>query len=321
MAGIGSFLGSVYRTELAARVELGRLDHKAHAVWRAQRKQALTAVSSSRWAGAITRAVEDQYQLGMRALSVHVADLGISCRGARSSGVRCAPVSRKPSPPVLAGLGGGVVTGRLVSGSRRPGGWRSCVSDSPSRRRRWLRVGRRSRWAGNGCGATAHHLDEAGMTEPQWRARWDAARMFLTADGESGKAGGNETIRVDEAGRLRIKVPAALVAQHGTHIDVAAPVAFGHRGTEWAVRVAGRRAVRYDITYDSDRGPLVSGRVLETGHGGGGTVDRRVAHRPGARCRSQRRSPRRLRARRVGQSGRGPDHDPRGHRRFGGIAA
>ena len=35
--------------------------------------------------------------------------------------------------------------------------------------------------------------------------------MFLTADGESGKAGGNETIRVDERGRLRIKVPAALV--------------------------------------------------------------------------------------------------------------
>ena len=75
LAAIGSFLGSVYRAELAGRVELGRLDRKAHAVWRAQRKQAVTAVSSSRWAGAITRAVEDQYQLGMRALAAHVADL------------------------------------------------------------------------------------------------------------------------------------------------------------------------------------------------------------------------------------------------------
>ncbi|MBB5161171.1 hypothetical protein [Mycobacterium sp. AZCC_0083] len=28
-----------------------------------------------------------------------------------------------------------------------------------------------------------HHLDQTGMTEVQWRARWDAARMFLTADG------------------------------------------------------------------------------------------------------------------------------------------
>ena len=45
--------------------------------------------------------------------------------------------------------------------------------------------------------------------------------MFLTADGESGKTGGNETIRVDQTGRLRIKVPAALVAQLGSHLDIA----------------------------------------------------------------------------------------------------
>ena len=94
------------------------------------------------------------------------------------------------------------------------------------------------------------HLDEAGLTEQQWRARWDAARMFLTADGESGKTGGNETIRVDEAGRLRIKVPAALAAQHGTHVSIAATVTFSHRSQQWAERVAARRAVRYDITYD-----------------------------------------------------------------------
>jgi hypothetical protein len=40
-----------------------------------------------------------------------------------------------------------------------------------------------------------NHLDAAGMTEQQWRDRWDAARTFLTADGESGKSGGNETTR------------------------------------------------------------------------------------------------------------------------------
>ena len=48
---------------------------KQHSVWRAQRKAAVTAVSSSRWAGAITRAVEDQYQLGLRGLGAEVADL------------------------------------------------------------------------------------------------------------------------------------------------------------------------------------------------------------------------------------------------------
>jgi hypothetical protein len=61
LSAIGELLGSAYRCELAGRVGLGRLDREAHAVWRAQRKQAVTAVSSSRWAGAITRAVEDQY--------------------------------------------------------------------------------------------------------------------------------------------------------------------------------------------------------------------------------------------------------------------
>ena len=92
------------------------------------------------------------------------------------------------------------------------------------------------------------------MTEQQWRGRWDAARMFLTADGESGKAGGNETIRVDARGQLRIKVPVALADRFGTHLLIAAPVVFNHRSDEWGQRVRDRRAVRYDITFDPQRG-------------------------------------------------------------------
>jgi hypothetical protein len=86
LGAIGSFLGSVYRCELAQRVELGPLDSTTHAAWRAQRKKTVTAVSSSRWAGAITRAVEDQYQLGMRALGAHVTDLR---RGIEVLATRC----------------------------------------------------------------------------------------------------------------------------------------------------------------------------------------------------------------------------------------
>jgi IS605 OrfB family transposase len=99
-----------------------------------------------------------------------------------------------------------------------------------------------------------NHLDATDMTEQQWHEKWDAARMFLTADGESGKVGGNETIRVDEHGQLRIKVPAALAAELGTHLVIAAPVRFIHRGEEWADRVAARQAVRYDISFDPQRG-------------------------------------------------------------------
>jgi len=65
----------LYRRELAARIEQGSLDRKQQAEHRAQRKRALTADTSSRWAGAITRTVEDQYRLGLRALGAHVRSL------------------------------------------------------------------------------------------------------------------------------------------------------------------------------------------------------------------------------------------------------
>lgn len=78
--------------------------------------------------------------------------------------------------------------------------------------------------------------------------------MFLTADGETGKAAGNETIRVDDTGHLRIKVPAALADRFGTHLHIAAPVAFNHRGQEWAARVRDRRAVRYDVAFNPVKG-------------------------------------------------------------------
>jgi IS605 OrfB family transposase len=99
-----------------------------------------------------------------------------------------------------------------------------------------------------------NHLDQvASMTEEQWRDRWNASRTYLTADGESGKLGGNETIRIDTDGRLRVKTPAALVDQFGSHVVIGGPIQFSHRGDEWADRIARRRAVRYDISYDPAR--------------------------------------------------------------------
>jgi hypothetical protein len=208
-------------------------------------------MSSSRWAGAITRAVEDQYQLGVRGLGAHVIDLRQAVDVLEQ---RC-PLrpGEHPSPP--AGAGGPGRRGYRSAGERFAKTRRLAVlrsrlvaaEDALAAGRPSITVGGKRLWRNRA------HLDDAAMSEAQWRARWDAARVFLTADGESGKAGGNETIRVDEAGRLRIKVPAALAAQLGSHLDIAAPVWFAHRGTEWADRVAGRRAVRYDITYDPAR--------------------------------------------------------------------
>jgi hypothetical protein len=256
LRAIGDLLGSVYRGELAARIDRGVLDGQAKARWRAERKQAVTAVSSSRWAGAITRAVEDQYQLGMRGLAAQVADLRAAVE---VLGQRC--VLR---PGELAPVEG-ADTGRRSR--RRCRGYRHSAERFAKTRRlavlgtrlatavEALAAGRPSiTLGGKRLWRTRNHLDATDMTERQWRAKWDAARMFLTADGESGKAGGNETIRVDEHGQLRIKVPAALADELGTHLVIAAPVQFTHRGAEWWARVAGRQAVRYDISYDPDRG-------------------------------------------------------------------
>jgi hypothetical protein len=248
----------VYRGELAERVGLGRLDPKSHALWRAQRKQALTAASSSRWAGAITRAVDDQYQLGMRALTAHVADLRAAVGVLEK---RCAlrPGELAPAVDVNEASRGGR--------SRRWRGYASAADRFAKTRRlavlrgrlgaaeRALAAGHPSiTVGGNRLWRNRNHLDAADITEQQWRDRWQAARLFLTADGESGKAGGNETIRVDAEGRLRIKTPAALVAKLGSHVVIDAPIRFSHRGDEWAGRIGDRRAVRYDISYDPVRG-------------------------------------------------------------------
>ena len=256
LRAVGELLGVLYRRELVGRVGLGRLDRQGHAVWRAQRKQALTAVSSSRWAGAITRAVEDQYQLGMRGLAAPVADLRAAVEVCEA---RCALRPGELSPVAD--------TETRNRGRRRRRGYRN-AAERFAKTRRLAALGARLAAAQEalaaGCPSiavggkrlwrTRNHLDAAGMSEPLWRDRWDAARMFFTADGESGKAGGNETIRVDEAGRLHIKVPVALADQLGTHLVIAAPVQFQHRGTQWSRRVAARQAVRYDITYDPGRG-------------------------------------------------------------------
>ncbi|WP_411978261.1 IS200/IS605 family accessory protein TnpB-related protein [Streptomyces scopuliridis] len=103
---------------------------------------------------------------------------------------------------------------------------------------------------------TRHHLHTAGLTEGRWRGRWEAARMFLSADGETGKRYGNETIRITPDGHLSVKLPAPLAhlasAPHGRY-TLAEALVFPHRGEEWADRITGNRAVAYTLHRDPDR--------------------------------------------------------------------
>lgn len=68
---LGEHLAALANRDLALRVRIGHggeTSGTGDKTGRAQRKRALTAHCSSRWAGAITRASNDQYALSMRNL-------------------------------------------------------------------------------------------------------------------------------------------------------------------------------------------------------------------------------------------------------------
>ncbi|MFE2067350.1 hypothetical protein ACFXDH_34070 [Streptomyces sp. NPDC059467] len=110
---------------------------------------------------------------------------------------------------------------------------------------------------GRRLAGTRHRLAEAGLTEMLWRDRWEAARLFLTADGESGAPHGNYTITVDPVdGTLTLVLPEPLRylanAARGRY-RLACTVTFHHRRPEWLDRVSANRAVRYDIVHTPAR--------------------------------------------------------------------
>ncbi|MEU1185284.1 IS200/IS605 family accessory protein TnpB-related protein, partial [Streptomyces sp. NPDC005820] len=243
---VGAHLGSLASKDLKARCTDG-LEHSTES-W-AGRKRDLTAESSSRWAGSITKATHDQWALARRGQAAHVRSLeaGITTIRHRLS----LPVGQK--------------------GTRRaPGGYR-CAHEWFNKTRRLHVLEDRLKKVradfeagrvhvvrgGKRLLGTRHHLGTAQLTEAQWRNQWEAGRWFLKADGESGKRFGNETIRITPQGEVSIKLPTPLAglsnARHGRYV-LAAQVRFPYRGQEWADRVEANRAVAYRIHHDTERG-------------------------------------------------------------------
>ncbi|MCY9783730.1 transposase [Nocardiopsis sp. EMB25] len=246
LRAVGEHMGRLASRDLARRCVHGR-EHSTD-TW-AERKRELTADSTARWAGAVTKATHDQWGLSRRAQHQHLQSLDAGIRTIRHR--LSLPVGEK--------------------GSRgKPGGYRSKHEWFHKTRRlailenRYEQVradhesGRVSVVRGTRRLLTQrHNLVAADRTEVQWRAEWEAARHFLTADGESGKRYGNETIRVTPDGRISIRLPAPLAylanAGHGRYV-LTAKVAFPHRGDEWLDRIEANRAVAYRIHRDARRG-------------------------------------------------------------------
>ncbi|MFF9015941.1 recombinase family protein [Streptomyces sp. NPDC014870] len=242
---VGEHLGRLASLDLKQRCADGH-DHNSD-TW-AARKQGLTAASSSRWAGSITKSTHDQWALSRRCQLAHIQGL--------EAGVRT--LMHRLSQPI-----GEKGTKRAPGGYRSKGEW-----FQKSRRlailEHRLDVARADREAGvvhvvrggRKLLGNRNSLEATQLTEAQWRERWEAERWFLAADGESGKRFGNETIRVTPDGEVSIKLPAPLAelanAKHGRYV-LASKVAFAHRGQEWADRISENKAVAYRIHLDVTR--------------------------------------------------------------------
>ncbi|WP_406364307.1 IS200/IS605 family accessory protein TnpB-related protein [Streptomyces sp. NBC_01579] len=246
LRAVGAHQGALASRDLKTRCADGH-DHSTD-TW-AARKRELTGVSSSRIAGAITKATHDQWALARRCQAAHIRNLDAGIRTLR----------HRLSLPL-----GERGTKRAAGGYRSKGEWfrksrrlaaledrhAAAVAEWQAGRVRVVRGGKRLL-------NTRHHLTQAQLTEDEWRQRWEAERWFLAADGESGKRFGNETIRVTPDGAMSIKLPVPLAhlanTRHGRYV-LTARIAFAHRGAEWADRIEANRAVAYRIHIDVARG-------------------------------------------------------------------
>ncbi|MFF1308759.1 IS200/IS605 family accessory protein TnpB-related protein [Streptomyces sp. NPDC058307] len=245
---VGVYLGSLAAGDLAEQSRQGPA-HDA-ASW-AVRKRELTGKSSARWAGSITKATHDQWALARRGQAAHMAWLrgqiaAVEARLARPLGAKA-----DKRAGLVRGYGS---RGEWHAKSRRLQTLKDRLAvveaDWAAGRVRVVRGGKR-------LANTRHHLAAANLDEHVWRQSWRVERMFLAADGESGKRFGNETIRVTDTGQLSLKLPAPLAhlanAPHGRYL-LDATVRFQYRGAEWLDRVTVNRAVAYRIHHDTGRG-------------------------------------------------------------------
>ncbi len=247
LMAVGTHLGALAGKDLAERCRKGRLGAEEKAISRRERKRSLTQASSSRWAGAITRTSEDAFGLALRNLAAERQSL-LS---------RIAQMRRRLSVPVTERRG--QLRGYRTRDERHQKqrrlqvlGHRLAVVD------RRLQAGQVSVCRGGKALARAHHhLEEAGLGESEWQERWQAERLFLTADGEKDRLWGNLTIRwhPDEHW-VEIALPeplAHLANRPHARYRLSCPVTFSHRGAEVAAQ-ATTGAVRYDITFMPEKG-------------------------------------------------------------------
>lgn len=239
---VGQHLSRLAGHDLADRCRLGTGD----AEW-TRRSRELRGASSSRWAGTITRASNAQWQRAYRNLLDERTSLLRATRRIRAR--LAAPVGGRSGR-----TRGYASQAERWAKQQRLNVLMARLAKVDSR----ITLGRVSVVrGGRPLLHRRHHLDAADQSEGQWHVRWQAARWFLTANGDATYALGNGTIMVDpDEGWLELKLPASLAnlanRPRGRY-RLSCSVQFSYRADQWRAQV-GSGAVWYRIFYNPDRG-------------------------------------------------------------------
>ena len=256
-----------------------------HGVEWDDRRNILTPLCSARWAGTITRDNNDLIALAIRNRDAEIADRRRAIAVIEARLAQPIPEKKEKGKPgsvpapdegVEGATGEDSGPDSALAGKRPRAGKSKVVgySSQDERAAKLLRLHRlradlaaAERDAATGhlhiCRGTAAllrkrlHLDEAHITYDRWRDEWIADRRCINANGESGKNLGNETIRLDEAGRLYIDLPPALSClanAKGHRYILDATAVFHYRAQEWLAQVTAKKAVSYSLDENGETG-------------------------------------------------------------------
>lgn len=258
LTALGKHLGHLAGSDLARRCAIG--EDPQDAKHRTKRKRDLTSQCSARWAGTITARSDEAFALARRNLYAE----------ARTLRTRINRINKRAALPTWEYEKKVEKTNKTASGKKkRLRGYATKNERYQKLRRRNILQGRlakvqtqiESKTASVCKGGVAlarnrHYLQEAGLTEQQWREEWESRRLFISANGSADEAWGNVTIRVHPAdGWCEIKLPDALAhlsnRPHGRY-RLSCDVRFPYKADEWAERVSSG-SVRYDIDFDPSK--------------------------------------------------------------------
>jgi IS605 OrfB family transposase len=263
---IAEHLGRLRRCDLAAVSHSPQVDPGLDAEGRRQarqtrlnaRKKELTGHSSARWANAIIAGNDDQVRLARDGQYRHVVGLRaaittIEARLAAPTDDTLTAAERKARRKTKTAKGYPTQAERFQKQRRVQhlrGELARTEEDRAAGRVHVVEGGKR-------LARTRQHLAAAGLTEPQWREQWAAARWRIRANGSSEEPFGNLTITLTPAGVISVRLPKPLEhlanAPRGRYVLSGAAV-FGHRADEWATRITGANSVSHTITRQPDRG-------------------------------------------------------------------